>query len=247
MILGAHQPNYLPWIGFFHKIAQSDKFVLAENVQFSTQSYINRTRIKSADGAAHWLTVPVHSGDGNLLIKDIRIDNSKNWRKKHWKTIQLNYGKSPYFDRYAPFFESLFSKEWQFLADLNIETITYVCENYSIRTPLVSDSSLKIDAENPSDRIIQMTKITDCDAYLSGSGASKNYLDREQFSTTGIALKFTAFDHPAYAQRHGKFLQGLSVIDFLFNAADTAQKFFEIAQSHKVNSRRIDDAYRTSP
>ena len=78
MILGAHQPNYLPWIGFFHKIAQSDKFVLAENVQFSTQSYINRTRIKSADGAAHWLTVPVHSGDGNLLIKDIRIDNSKN-------------------------------------------------------------------------------------------------------------------------------------------------------------------------
>ncbi len=246
MILGAHQPNFLPWIGFFYKIAQSDIFVLADNVQFSTQNYINRTRIKSASGA-HLLTVPVHSGDGNLLIKDIRIDNSKNWQKKHWKTIRLNYGKSLYFDRYAPFFESMFSKEWQFLADLNIETITYVCESCSIRTRLISGSSLKIDAENPTDRIVQMTKATGCDAYLSGSGGSKNYLDRQQFLTAGIALNFTAFDHPAYAQRHGEFLPGLSVIDYLFNAADAARNFFEIAQSTKLNSRRNDDAYRTIP
>jgi hypothetical protein len=114
---GAHQPNFFPWIGYFDKLSKADRFVFADLVQFSTGSYTNRTRIKSA-GGKQWLTVPVLSkGHGLQVIRDLRIDNSRNWKGKHLKTLYLNYKKATYFDCYFSFFEQTYQKEWSYLVD----------------------------------------------------------------------------------------------------------------------------------
>ena len=42
MILTAHQPVYLPWLGLFHKIALSDKFVYFDQVQYLPKDWMNR-------------------------------------------------------------------------------------------------------------------------------------------------------------------------------------------------------------
>ena len=47
MILTAHQSAYLPWLGFFHKIAISDTFVLLDEVQFEKNGWMNRNKIKT--------------------------------------------------------------------------------------------------------------------------------------------------------------------------------------------------------
>ena len=58
MLLSAHQPAYLPWLGYFEKIARADVFIYMDTVQFERNSYTNRNKIKGSNGAK-MLTIPV--------------------------------------------------------------------------------------------------------------------------------------------------------------------------------------------
>ena len=78
MIISAHQPAYLPWAGYLHRIAISDVFVILDNVQFEKNSFTNRNRIKSPSGSV-WLTVPVsQKGHMSGTISDIKIAKHSN-------------------------------------------------------------------------------------------------------------------------------------------------------------------------
>ncbi|MBO0529858.1 hypothetical protein EXQ38_07935 [Clostridium botulinum] len=119
MILTAHQPVYLPWLGLFHKIALSDVYCFFDDVQYLRRDWNNRNKIKTSNGDI-WLTVPVLSkGHMEKSIKDIEINNTIDWRKKHWRAIYTSYKKAPYFSKYADFFEELYKKEWYYLVELN--------------------------------------------------------------------------------------------------------------------------------
>lgn len=220
--LGAHQPNYIPWSGYFHKMAVSDCFVLADDVQYSSQGYTNRTRIKTAQGA-QWLTVPVLTkGRGLQSIRELRIDCSRNWRRKHWKALCRNYASAPCFELYADFFDNLYRREWHFLADLNIHIIAHLREALGIAGPLYLSSDLEIPACDATGRIVQMAEKTGCTRYVSGRGGSTNYLREEAFREAGIELRYNEFTHPVYPQRFGEFIPGLSVLDLLFNCGSAA-------------------------
>ena len=51
MILTAHQPVYLPWLGLFHKIALADEFVFFDQVQYLPKDWMNRNKIKTQIGS----------------------------------------------------------------------------------------------------------------------------------------------------------------------------------------------------
>ncbi|MFH1226659.1 MAG: WbqC family protein [Planctomycetota bacterium] len=145
MIAAGHQPNYLPYIGFFHKAARCDKFIIVDTVQFVKRGpfgWINRNRIRTATGWI-WLTVPVITkGKYFQSIKDTVIDNSTDWRRKHWMSILRNYQSAPYFALYSEFFSQLYQKEWQYLSALNEAIIRYVCEQMHIKADIVKSSEL---------------------------------------------------------------------------------------------------------
>src|SRR5512138_3064110 len=124
MIVAGHQPNYLPWLGFFDKIRRSDVFIIEDNVQFERQGFTNRNRVLTADGV-RWLSVPIEHANKPLLIKDIKIANKgePRWGQKHWFTIKHGYCKAPYWSRYADFFEDTYQQEWNRLIDLNMHII----------------------------------------------------------------------------------------------------------------------------
>ena len=94
MILAAHQPNYLPWLGFFHKIALGDLFVLVPTVQFSRQSATHHTKIKTR-GGRHQLTLPVQAKKDQFIMEVLLAHKHL---KKHWHTLHHAYGKSPSYE-----------------------------------------------------------------------------------------------------------------------------------------------------
>ncbi|HOC02761.1 MAG TPA: WbqC family protein [bacterium] len=233
IIIGIHQPNFLPWLGYFYKITKSDIFVLLDNVQYTKNSFINRNKIKTSQGD-HWLTVPVSFKFGDL-IKDVTIDNNIDWRKKHLKTFELNYKKAPHFDEIYNFLERVYyKKEWIFLADFNIELIVEICCFLDMNKKFIKASSLNILGKS-TDLLINIVKNLNGDIYLSGKGGQQ-YQDESKFNKENIKLIYSDFKHPVYRQLWGEFIENLSIIDILFNLGKESKIFLT-----KVDVTRVED------
>lgn len=218
MILTAHQAAYLPWLGLFHKIAISDTYVYLDNVQFEKNSFSNRNKIKMSDGSA-WLTVPVLLKDHlNSTIEETEIDNSKDWREKHFKSICLNYKKAPYFNRYSDFFEDVYKRNWRNLCDLNEHILKWFLKELGIKVDYYKASELNFK-EHKSDLILEMCKKLKSDLYVFGA-LGKDYVKEDNFEKENIKIYFQDYKHPVYQQCWGKFLPNMGIIDLLFNCGD---------------------------
>lgn len=209
-----HQPEYLPWLGFFDRIKKADVFVLLDTVGYQKNGFINRNRIKTKDGAK-WLTVPVQGRSPNKKINEIKIDNSKPWQKTLLSLIKENYKQAPYFEKHFPFFEETFSKKWEKVADLDEHLLRSTMDFFGISVRVVKSSNVKTEGVK-SDLLISILKQLRASTYISGIGA-KDYMDLELFKKNNIEVVFNEFVHPVYPQQFGDFLPQMSVIDFLFN------------------------------
>jgi hypothetical protein len=219
MILSVHQPQYLPWLGYFDKIAKSDAFVFLDRVQYKPREFQNRNKIRTQNGWM-WLSVPVVSKDkGRQRICDCLIDNETDWRSKHSRSLKTWYAKAEFFDAHFPFFEDLYSREWVRLVDLNVEIINYILKQLGIEKKIYFESDLGIQSTK-TDRIIDVCRELKADTYLSGRGG-KEYLEEEKFTQARIKLGYQDFIHPAYHQQFAKessdFIPAMSAIDLLFN------------------------------
>lgn len=216
MIVCAHQPGYLPYIGFFNKIMQSDIFVFCDHLQYVKKEYHNRNRIRTLQKDWMWLTVPIHSTEPLFQkIMDVKIDNSNNWGKNHWVNIISNYAKSPFFGYYKSFFEELYQKKWEKLVDLNETIIMYILKELRINVKIVKGSDLHLEGKK-TDLLIDTCKKLNADSYLSGIGGYE-YLEEQKFKENNITLFYQNFHHPIYPQRYEPFIPNMSVIDLLFN------------------------------
>lgn len=95
VIVSIHQPHFLPWIGYFNKVLQSDAFVWLNYVQYRKNYYQNRTKVKNANEELFWLTLPVHAKH-DTVIDQVMIADSR-WRVRISKTVEQCYRKAPYF------------------------------------------------------------------------------------------------------------------------------------------------------
>ncbi|MFH1824889.1 MAG: WbqC family protein [Candidatus Firestonebacteria bacterium] len=215
MIISVHQPQYLPWIGYINKIVKSDAFVFLDNVQYKKREFQNKNKIRTKEGFI-WLTVPVSTKNKYIQkIKDVEIDNTVDWKKKHWKSIEINYSKAKYFREHENYLRALYSREWNKLSELNIEIIKYILKYLEIKIPLYYESELDIHGEK-TERIINICKKLNSDIYLSGIGAN-DYLIEEEFQRANVKLIYQDFKHPEYKQIYPNFVSHLTVFDLLFN------------------------------
>lgn len=219
MIVSVHQPQYLPWLGYFHKIYHSDLFVFLDNSQYKKREYQNRNRIRTKNNEI-WLTVPVLKDEEPYPnISDVYIDNSQDWQRRHWRAIYLNYTRAPFFKEYSDFFEDLYKREWKKLVDLNIYIVKYINQLLGIEKTIYFASRLNIKTAG-TQHIIDTCKALKADTYLSGIGG-KDYLEEEKFKTHSIKLIYQSFNHPVYTQLNMKdekdFIPYLSIIDLIFN------------------------------
>jgi hypothetical protein len=217
MIISINQPAYIPWLGYFHRIAQSELHIVLDHVQFEKNSFTNRNKVRTNSGWC-WITVPVHTKNkfGELPINDVKINNSTNWKKKHFQTILQNYNQSPYFNLYREEIESLFTGEWTNLSTLCDKLTTSILRWLDINTPMVRSSELT-PTRNKSSLVLELCEKTGATTYLSGP-FGRDYLDQNTFSDKGISISFHEYEHPTYAQTHdGAFQPFMFIFDLLFN------------------------------
>jgi hypothetical protein len=215
MKLAVHQPQYIPWLGYFHKIANCDLFIFLDDVQYKKREFQNRNKIKAANGP-QWLTVPVLTkGAFDQTIMETQTDPTENWTQTHWKAIEHNYHKAPFFNEHAAFFSALYKEKWGRLMDVSMEIIKYALKYLQIETPWKMASPYSLSSTS-TQRIIDLCKAESCDTYLSGSGG-KSYMDEGLFEKNGIALLYQHYDHPTYQQLYGNFMPYLSIVDLFFN------------------------------
>ncbi len=213
MIAAIHQPQYMPWIGYFDKMDRSDVFVLLDNVQYKKNEWQNRNRIKTSQGW-QWITVPVLYQFPEK-INTVRINNTVDWRKKHLHALAYNYSKSPFFKEYFGFFEETFSTRWEYLVEISVQIIKFLNEALGINKELVLASRLSL-REEPTGRLIDVCKSVQADTYLSGKDGAQ-YMDIDAFAQAKIQVVFQDFHHPTYQQLHTTFEPYMSAIDLLFN------------------------------
>jgi WbqC-like protein family len=224
MIVSINQPAYLPWLGYFHRIAVSDLHIVLDHVQFEKNSFVNRNKVRTRQGSA-WLTVPVRTKGrfGELPIDQLEIDNSRGWAAKHWETMRQSYSRAPHFSQSEEFFRSIYAREWTRLADLLRETNEYIARvRLGIETPMKSSSSLGVSGSK-SELVLNLCKSAGATVYLSGP-LGRGYLDEASFAEAGIELRYHDYNHPTYPQFHGAFEAYMSVIDLLFNCGDRSRE-----------------------
>ncbi len=227
MIVSINQPAYLPWLGYFHRIAVSDLHIVLDHVQFEKNSFTNRNKIRTSEGWC-WLTVPLKTSGrfGDLAIAQIEIATERRWAEKHWNSIRLNYSKANYFREHADFFENIFSHSWERLNPLLREITTYLLSAFGIKTEILFSSEIGA-AGRKSELVLELCRKVGATSYLSGS-LGRDYLDEVAFEGAGIAVCYQDYHHPTYKQVYPGFEPYMGAIDLLFNhGADSLEVIME--------------------
>lgn len=227
-IVAIHQPNFFPWLGYFHKIHLADVFIFLDDVQFPKSGagvWTNRVKTQ-VNGEGRWLTAPVDRGfQGTRNINQMFFSNKEDWREKMLKTLYSSYKRAPYFDETYSLIQPLIKFPQDNISDYNIHAINALnlILGYSAKSLIRSSDFLT--EYSSTERLIDLTKAVGGDAYLSGGGAG-GYQKDEVFENSGVSLIYQDFLHPVYPQFTGNdFIPSLSIIDALMNLGPEGVRF----------------------
>jgi hypothetical protein len=217
MRVGGHQPDYLPYGGFFARMLMVDAFVIVDHVQFEKKSFQSRNRVAGGGGVT-LLSVPVRThGRFTQPIADVEISEPDGrWRTKHWRTMQQCYRGSAGFARHAPFFEELYRASWQRLVDLNLAVIEYLCRCFGIATRRLRSAGLGL-TERGTGMLVQMCRACGSSEYVSGPGGL-SYVDDADLEVAGVRSRYARYVRVPYPRGGRPFIPDLSAVDLLFHA-----------------------------
>ena len=226
-----HQPDFLPWLGFFDRWIKSDLFIILDDVQFLRRGWHHRDKIKTPSGIK-WLTVPIiKKGQYYQKINETKIDSSRDWTADHLNLIYTAYKKAPQFDSVYSEIKAVYSKKTDKLIDLNLNFLFFVAERLNIKTPVAFSSEYNTGLKG-TERLVKLVKETNGQNYLTGTG-SKAYLDEDLFSKENINVVWQQFSVPSYPQLYNSFEPGLSIIDLLMMLP--ANKIQQLLKGHTAN------------
>lgn len=227
-ILSGNQPCYLPYVGLFSRIAQSDIHMHCPYLQFvkrmkglGRRSWHNSNIITDN----RWLTVPVHVPRKRppASLAEVKIAHD-GWSEEHLWAIREKYGEMKYFDLYYPGLAAIIGWPWNMLALLNQALIQQICEWLEIKTTLIDSANWHWEEGDATEKNIRMCRIVGADTYLQSING-KEFTDEERMKEAGIKVKWHHFVDHYYGQDISTNLGRLSVIDLLFRQGPNAAEF----------------------
>lgn len=226
-----HQPDFLPYLGFFDRLVNAEVLVLLDTVQFvrhSSRSWTHRDKIKTANGEK-WISVSCAKSALNTAIRDIVIAPGFDAAQAHLPLWQAHYKDAKFFAQIFPFLERLYAGQPKLLVDLTIPSIRMLIDLFAIEVDIVYASALGISGSG-NELLVNILRKVGCKNYLSGVGA-KAYFDAAPFMQAEIEVVWQNFLHPVYPQLYGEFVPGLSSVDLLMNCGiDESRKILRAKQ-----------------
>jgi hypothetical protein len=219
-----HQPDFLPYLGFFQRFLAADQFIVLDHVQFVTgtsRSWTHRDKIKTPAGVK-WLTLSVRKSPMGTPINEIELSDSVDWATDNLNLIKQNYRSAPFFDEVFPFILALYDNPPRLMHDFNLRSIELLMDMLNVRVPWVRSSTLR-PAGRSNELLIELLGKVGATHYLSGNGA-RDYMQPEKFEQAGIEVVWQQFSHPVYPQQFGTFIPYLSSLDVLFNCGIFASR-----------------------
>lgn len=156
--------HYLPSIEYYSLLIQQKEITFEIFENFQKQTYRNRCEILTSNGKLSLIVPQIHQHGTKLLTKEIQIDYTQNWQKQHLGAIQAAYGKSAYYEYFAPYLFNIFSKKQKYLVDLNIELLELVSKfsgggfQYKFSNDFVSEGTDYFNLFNPK---VSKTKVSE--------------------------------------------------------------------------------------
>ncbi len=209
-VLGCVQPTYASWYYFFYRIINADIFVILDDVQYSKNSSFNRNKIINKNKEI-LLTVPVFFKDNTQKINEIKIDYSKNWRKKHWMSISQSYSKSKYFNDFKDDLEKIYEKKFDRLLDLNMEIINFFLNYFEIKKKIYISSQIKVDGTG-NEKLINLCEYFKADHFVVKENTEK-YHPKKIFMEKNIQFKYFSYKQ-IQTNNKSNFKPSLSIIDY---------------------------------
>lgn len=218
------QPYFLPYIGYWQLINESDKFVILDDVNFIKRGWISRNKI-NVNGIEQFITIPVINGSINSLINDLHLQNTSTWLPKLNRKIEYNFNKEQYFDNVFKLFNSIVDYKDLNLSNFLENSIRLVCEYLNINTKIYRSSQVSPVKDNRGAlRIIEICKSLGAHIYINPIGGQSLY-SKTLFSENGIDLEFIN------TKLHDKFLNSILQTMMFSNPCtfQTILKEFEIS------------------
>lgn len=225
-IVVIHQPDFMPYLGFFQRLITADIYIVLDNVQYvrGSRTQTSRDKIKTANGEK-WINVGIQKAPYKSRIDEILLAKENCWRERSLNLIKENYRNAVFFEEIFPYVQELYKVECVKMVDFNMASIKMLIDLLGIENIEIKyASALQADGKS-NELIINLVKAVGCTRYLSGIGA-RNYYVPELYEKAGIEVIWQNFEHPVYPQQFGEFIPYLSSIDLLFNCG--------IEQSRKV-------------
>tara|TARA_B100000700_G_scaffold20220_1_gene19674 strand:+ start:64 stop:669 length:606 start_codon:yes stop_codon:yes gene_type:complete len=193
-------PNYFPEISQLKLIIDSKKLIFEINDNFKKQTYRNRTYIYGANGLL-LLSIPViHSQKNRKKFKDVMISYDYDWLSQHWKSFQISYRSSPFFEYYEDKLADLYGRREKYLYDFNLRSIDILFDMLQI--------NLEYD----------FTK-----EYNEQYSDTLDY--RNNYKKLNSSFKIKEYTQ-VFESKHG-YIENLSALDLIFNEGPNAINFLK--------------------
>jgi len=217
-VVTIHQPDFMPWLGFFVKISKADTFVVLSHVtnKYNAQSWIRRVKLANKSGA-YWFSVSIKKplGTKYIPINKMEVNMSVSY-KNTLETIYRTYHKTPYFHLIYPLIEKWVNSDEPLLIKRNMDFIIDIMNMLNINTEVVYFDGEKCKKKS-NELLIAILKSQNADVYICGDGAS-GYQKNEMYLKENIEVEYNNFKPEKYRQINTKDFQGnLSIVDVLMN------------------------------
>jgi hypothetical protein len=220
------QSNYIPWKGYFDNINAVDVFVVYDDMQYTKRDWRNRNQIKTPQGP-HWLTIPVEVKGKYFQKINETIVSEEDWGDKHWKTIQSNYSKAPFFKQYKDYFETIYlDRNLKYITEINVSFIKTINKILGINTQIIDSREFEL-VEGKTERLVDICKKINATDYYTGP-AAKDYMDESLFEDQSIKIHYFDYsNYPVYPQLFGEFTHYVSILDLIFNKGEEAKNYMK--------------------
>ena len=224
-VVTIHQPEHMPWTGFFHKMMLADHYVILDSVQYRKGYFHNRNKVINKNGNVSYITVPCLVNDGKWRnpISKIEVDFSRDWRQKYLGTIYECYTGFPNFSDVYPAIEKIINECPVTLCELNMQIIYFFRELLDISTP-ISFSSGQPSSLGASELLVELCKSNNATTYLAGP-SGKDYLNEDLFVSDNISVDYHQFTAPTYDM--DVFSPGLSTLDLIMRFGPRAAEIIQ--------------------